>query len=212
MTKTEEKAFIPLYVDLQFKNLFGTTKNKKYTCDLLENLFGLKKGSLKNLKILNSVKLDNETIINKRFELDVLIELPNGSKINMEMQKVLDKSSTIKNIMYVFNVFSTNLKAGQNYNETKPVLQVDFIKDNHLYDSDDAIQKFALLNLNDPNNVLLGNLFSIIMISIDKKKKISYTSDKKKGFEVWRRFMGAETLKEAEKIASGNPMLEEKRY
>ncbi len=46
------------------------------------------------------------------------------------------------------------------------------------------------------------------MISIDKNKKISYTSDKKKGFEIWRRFIGSETLKEAEEIAKGNPMLE----
>ena len=37
------KKFYPIYSDLVFKNLFGTKKNVKFTINMLEKLFSLKK-------------------------------------------------------------------------------------------------------------------------------------------------------------------------
>jgi len=80
------KKFIPPSNDLMFKNLFGTEENIMFTIDMLHKLLKLSYNELEELTIVNSVKLNKETIENKHFEMDVLIRLKNGDLINLEQR------------------------------------------------------------------------------------------------------------------------------
>ena len=95
---TKNKTFLPIYNDLVFKNLFGVSKNIENTTNLLESLFNFEKGTLKGSKIINSVTLDKDTVLNKKFELDIKLEDPFGNIYNLEMQRKLDKNAEIKNV------------------------------------------------------------------------------------------------------------------
>lgn len=50
MSTTKEAVILPLYTDLQAKNLFGTERNITFTENLLECYFNKPKGTLRGYK------------------------------------------------------------------------------------------------------------------------------------------------------------------
>lgn len=209
MQKEKTKEFIPLYRDLMFKNLFGTEENKRFTIDMLEKFFKLEKDSLKTAKIINSVKLDNETIINKRFELDIIVELENNEIINIEMQKVYDKNAEIKNFMYLTKLFSTEMNFGEKYKNVRQGTGLNFVKEMRLHkDNKRVIQRYVMTNEENPKDKLLPDLFSLTIIDIDPNCEIFY-NEINEAFNNWRRFIGCETEEELREISETDPILKE---
>ena len=47
-----------MFNPLVFKHIFGNDKNKRFTASFLEALFDLEAGTLKDLRIINSVTID----------------------------------------------------------------------------------------------------------------------------------------------------------
>lgn len=204
----ENFEFLPIYRDLMFKNLFGTEKNKKFTIDMLEKLFCLEKGSLNGSIIKNSVNLDKETVLNKKFELDIIVETPNKDILNLEMQCIYNKDAKIKNFMYVTGLFYSQLKTSENYKETKKVTGINFIKSINTLEENKNIQTYVMTNVDNPNDKMLPELFNVIVINVDHNCEIFYNKTKN-DFEGWRLFIGADTIEELEKISKTDPVLKE---
>lgn len=208
MPTSVKYKIVPLSFDLMFKYIFGTNDNKKFTSDLLESLLDLEPGAFKDIEILNSVKLDRETILSKRFELDVLVRLPDGNEINLDMQRIYDENAEIKNTLYIFSKFSNFLKSGEKYDKLSKIFQVAFVKDNPLHDTDEIIKRYGIINYNNPNDIILENHFKIIIVDVDKEENIPYTKLNKR-FELWRKLIGAETKEEMLEIAKVDSIFKE---
>ena len=203
---TKNKTFLPIYNDLVFKNLFGVSKNIQNTTNLLESLFNLEKGTLKGSKIINSVTLDKDTVLNKKFELDIKLEDPFGNIYNLEMQRKLDKNAEIKNFIYITGLFFTNLKPGENYKNMNKVVQLEFVKNNYVHKNKDIIKKYCICNVTDIEDKILEDLFYILIIDVDQDRNTEY--NKSNEFESWRRFIGAETKEELTSLVKNSPELE----
>ena len=203
---TKNKTFLPIYNDLVFKNLFGVSKNIENTTNLLESLFNLEKGTLKGSKIINSVTLDKDTVLNKKFELDIKLEDPFGNIYNLEMQRKLDKNAEIKNFIYITGLFFTNLRPGENYKNMNKVVQLEFVKNNYIHKNKDIIKKYCICNVTDIEDKILEDLFYILIIDVDQDRNTEY--NKSNEFESWRRFIGAETKEELTSLVKNSPELE----
>lgn len=144
MIKTRVKVY-PLYSDLMFKYIFGYQENSKFTAHMLESFLNLERGSLKDIKIKNSIKLDRKTVKDKKFETDVLVEIANGELINLEMYTKFDRNSEIKSVMYITSMFSRGLKVADDYNITKGVTQINFVKTKK-NKKEEIIREYYLVN------------------------------------------------------------------
>jgi len=197
-----KNEYLFLENDLMFKNTFGTEENKKLTIDMLEKLFNYEKGTLKDAKIDNSIVLDKETVKEKKFELDIVVETLE-EKINIEMQRVLDKTSEIKNFMYVTRMFSGELKRGEKYRNMKKITQVEFSKERQIHKNNGIISEYCMCNKDNPEDRMLEREFRVIKIDLDAK------SEEENGFELWRKFIGSTDERELEELAAREPILRE---
>ena len=204
-TELKPKVY-PLYGDLMFKYIFGYQKNVAFTEFLLETLFAYNYRILKNVKIKNSVKLDRKTVKDKKFETDVLVELPKGELINLEMYTKYDKNASIKSVMYITSIFSCQLRVAEDYSLTKQVIQINFVKDNN-YKNEKMIKKYTLMEQNSLVDKIIPELFQIIVINVASEEKILYNK-REKDFYLLMKLINAETLEEMEEVVKGNEIME----
>ena len=126
---TKVKLYKPLLNDLVFKYIFGYNKNIKYTEYLLELLFNMSPGSLKGkVDIINSFKLEKTSYNERGLEVDIKVKMDNGNYLNLEAYTTFNMTSKLKSTMYLAHMFSTHLNMGEDINEAKPHLQINFVK------------------------------------------------------------------------------------
>lgn len=194
----DNNEFIPLYTDLMIKKFLGTNEYIYLTTYLLETLLNLPKGSLDGSIITNSVKLDKETIKNKGFESDIVLKTPKGEIFDIEMQTIYNENAEIKNVMYISKIFSEELNIGETYDQVKPVTLINLVKNLKIHKTDEIIKKYVLTNVNYPSDKMLEDYFTIYIIDIDSKSKLSYNNNKE--FDIIRRFIGSDTLEKMKNI------------
>lgn len=205
--KLQKGEYLPLYGDLQYKYIFGTTKNIKYTTRLLELLLKKEKGTFENSKIHNEVKLDRYTVNSKSFELDIVVELPDKTILNVEIQSTLEKNAEIKNTMYITKLFSTNLRRGENYKEVKKITQIEFVKENLRHKDNRMINVYHITNDLDINDKILPELFEIIIVNIEKTNNNDYNKNVDEELEKFLKVINADILEEALEFAGENLLL-----
>jgi len=205
--QTEVKIW-PMSLDLMFKYILGSSKNVRFTSDLLESFYDLKPGTLKDITISNSVKLDRNTILNKKFEVDVEIKLQNGDYINLECYRLFDENASIKSVMYVASSFSLSLRAGEDYDKTKRHTQINFVKNNTIQDSTNLINKFLLINQSNTKDIMIPELLQIFVINLDLKDDMKYNGVNERLVR-WLKLLNVEELEEIEAIGKEDSLMSE---
>lgn len=205
--KEKLKTIYPLYNDLMSKYIFGCEENSLFLATLLESFYNLEEGTLKDLKITNSVKLDLKTIKSKQYELDIKALLPSGNIVNIEFYSCYNELSERKSFMYIADLYSNELKRGEDYNLLKRVSQINFMKHDYIHKSKEAIRKYLIIDEANPKDFITPDLFQIYIINIDKKNKKSY-NNVRNDFYKWLDLINAETIEERESIAKGNKIME----
>lgn len=206
--KEKELKILPLYMDLQAKNLFGTERNVYFTENLLECYLNLPENSLRGCKIENSVVITSELIKGKKIEMDIKVELPNKEIINLEFYSHYDIDSETKSFIYITKVFGSQLNRGSLYSEIKKVKQINFIYEDYLRKINKPILRYAVINLEDPFDYILKNMFEIDIVNLAIKDKLAYNGINK-GLADWIRFIGAKDYEKMKEISAGKPILEE---
>lgn len=199
------KKYIPIYYDLMAKYIFGTEENKLFLAKILELLLDKETNSLKDLRISNSIALNKENIINKDFLTDILVELPNNRVLNVEFYSNYNKSSEIKSVMYISRLFSSNLKKGEPYIKAAPHIQINFIKNNYLHNSLNAVNKYMLVNVDDTRDCMIPDKLIIYNINLDFKAKKPYNLSE---LERWIKFIGSDKKEERIALAKGDELME----
>ncbi|MCM1053274.1 MAG: PD-(D/E)XK nuclease family transposase [Ruminococcus sp.] len=210
MTTKEQTKLVFLSNDLVFKFIFGTDNHIKYVADLLESFYNLESGSLKNLKVLNSVKFNSETIKEKNFEMDVLVELENGDLINLEMYNNYDVNAEKKSLLYISKVLGNkSLKIGEKYDLARKAHQINFVKDDRVHNNKlSPIRKYTIINEENMNDRISPDLFKIYIIDIDDKDKFRYTNISER-LKLWLEILSAESEEELDKLAKKDSLIGE---
>ena len=186
--------------DAIFKYIFGYNRNIKYCEYLLECLLNKEKGYFKDkIRIINSLKLEKNGIINKEFEIDILVEYKDII-INIEPYTIFDDYSLCKSLGYISNSYLNQFKVGEKL-ISKNIIQYNIVKkskyETRMYSYLSLDKKHIRLIKEKEYMVNIVNLNDIERESISEKCKRLL------------RYLNAEDMSEALKVARGDEMLME---
>lgn len=199
----------PLSGDLMFKHIFGYQKRSYFAEHLLQSLFPVDYYKFLGLTISNSIKLDRETIMQKKFETDVQVVLKNGELINLEMYSNFDKNAELKSLMYITSRFSGHLKVQENYNNTKSNTQINFVNGKNVHHNEGLINKYILINENNPKDSIAKNFFQIFIIDVDKLDKVIYNDSMSVELYLWLKLIKAKDTEEIIEIGKKSEIMRE---
>lgn len=193
-----------------FKNLYGRQENSRFTEDMLECLYDLPEGSLKGMKIKNSFKLDKETISNKLYELDILIELKDKKQIILEVQTTYDLNAERKNIMYIAGIVYKSLHSGETMKDAHEIEGLMIIKHMNMKSrmSKKVKESYLLINENDLNNKMSTDIVKLTLVLLEYNCEYLELNVPKR-FIPYMEFLSANTLEEQERAAKKRPILME---
>lgn len=205
MATVKIEKIYPLYNDLMFKHIFGTSKNIRFTKYLLDKLELCDKAMIDDIKIVNSAKLITEQYNDKKFEVDVLIRMPNNDIINLEMYNNPSRSSAIKSEMYACRLFAKQLRSGNDYEKISKVIQYNFIRNGTLK-RDKKITLFGMRDING-KTYTTDDYIQIYDVNIDKKKELE--NDMSKETKTILDFMNASSIEEMKELAKKDEVIKD---
>ncbi len=164
LVKVGEELLSPK-VDFVFKNLFGSDENIHLTSSFLEGILKRPESDFKELKFLDPT-LEREYEDDKKGILDILIELKDGTNINIELQ-VLEKTDFSKRVLfYNGKLITRQAKKGKSYHSISKTIIVLVLNFELICDSMKYIHQFTYYD--KVNNVELTDLSEIITIELPK--------------------------------------------
>lgn len=195
------------YYDLLFKEIFGTQKNIIYLEALLEDLKELSVGALSGkIKILNGAPLNKTNIKDKNITSDVLVKVEKET-INLEMYTYFNEEAFKKSKVYLFRLYSIQLKVGEKYQNQPNVSQYNICLKSNI----PQFQKFQsgfTLKETYTNDILSDDLAGHVY-HLDKKFLNDYTVGRCYRERLIKMFqiIVAKDKKERRKIAKGDDFL-----
>ncbi|MCM1371152.1 MAG: Rpn family recombination-promoting nuclease/putative transposase [Clostridium sp.] len=193
------KKFVPMYVDIVFKKIWGDPDNTNRLSFLLSKVLNIPYEDLKgNVEIIESEKkLKNIKEKRQRNDIVARITFPKKIKVNLEMNNNgINQPLIDRNVSYIVHIFSGGIKNKQDYSDIIPAIQINFNR--FSINPDKIINKFYL---RDDIGYKLTDKLQIYTIDIEKCREICYTESVKKY-----------TKEEQEIIKIGALMTFENRY
>ncbi len=167
--------------DFIFKLVFS--KNKEPLIDLLKSIT---KYEIKDIKILSKdFTLEKYRKDSKFGILDILTELEDGTKINIEMQVTNEHNTIERFLFYQSKIYTESMKAGEDYSKAKNVIVIGildfelFIDEyNYISETNYKIEKV------DKNGVVhevqnLNTKMKMFLIELPKFKKVKHNLNEK---------------------------------
>ncbi|MBP3784621.1 MAG: Rpn family recombination-promoting nuclease/putative transposase [Butyrivibrio sp.] len=174
-------------------------KNKYALKGLLCSLLGLEDDRIVGLRIVNEVT-PGVRITDKEYRLDIVVELDDGTTIDLEMQKDNYDNWQYRSLSYLCREFDS-LDHGEDYSEVKPVYQVGFLDFTLFEDHPEFFGKYQLRNARD--NYLYTDRFNLIVVSLNQIK-LATSDDIACGIDQWARLFKSKTWEDIKMVASNN--------
>jgi predicted transposase/invertase (TIGR01784 family) len=128
------------------------------------------KGSLESVEILENKDLPAEIMGGKSGKLDVLAKLPDGSKVNIEVQIKNQYNIEKRSLYYWSRKYAWNFQSGSDYHELAPVIAVNIV-DFGLFPIDDFHTSYHLWE-DRHKDVMLSDACEIHFLDMVKFRKI----------------------------------------
>ena len=195
MEKKNDNFIMLPTVDICFKNLMENPEVRKgFIAALLrKNPENIKKTTLLPTILQKDYEEDKQGI------LDVLVQLEDGTQIDMEMQVAYYEYWDARVLFYLSKVFAGQLKKGEAYDQLKKCIHVsilDFIQ----FEKDKSCYRTA--NFRDD---LTGEMYSELMeIQVLGLKKLPEQVKGEEDIISWMRFLGGKTREEFKNMADLN--------
>lgn len=177
--------------DFCFKELFENQKIRTY---FVSDVLGI---PLDNIR---SVKLRNTFLRRKRRKLkqgilDVFIELDNRVKINIEIQLVRQADWEKRQVFYLCNMYTNDLKAGEGYSKLNRCVSISILD----FNLDDRPDYHNVYHFRDKT----GNKFTDVLElhTIELRKKLVGDSE----INDWIRFFNVKSEEDLDMIHTKNP-------
>ena len=218
MANTIDEEIIPMYLDKFFKMIFADKNDLKYLKYLISVILNIK---IKNITII-SPELPGNLLTTKSSYLDILVELDDLSKINIEINSNSKSYVFDRNLFFLFKVMGNDLKIGEDYKKLNKYIQINL---NANINQKVSMMKYKLINI-ETKEVLTDKL-EIINIDVEKlsdkcynegiKKQDDFTklmgligSKDKKHYDIFKGETGImeELIGKADKIRYDNNLLQ----
>lgn len=200
---TGTSNFIGIYEDLVFKHVFGTTA---FALDFIKSYLEFM-GIDCDIEILNLNRqffIQGNKIISKDYYVDLLSTLSNGTIINLEMYNNFGKIECNKTMSYATKIYSDQVLKKTGYKNLQKVWSLNIVRGNFKRNNPDLVNSYELNNL-VTSKKLMDNGIEIILIRLDKLKKIKYSKEEKR-FITWLRIINANSYEEIEHYAKGDEL------
>ena len=133
-----------------------------------------------------------------------MVELDDGSKLNMEMQVPYFEFWTNRVLFYECKVYTSQIKRGEPYETLKPCIHVSILDFIHFPEDKRCYRKIAFCD------VETGKQYTNLMeLHILELKKLPKEDKNEEGVIRWMRFLSGKTKKEFEDMAKKDEYIEE---
>lgn len=160
-----------LCYDVIFKTIF--VNNLNILARMISDITNLDYNLLKDNIMLDTNELPVANKNNKFKKCDFIIKIKDNMIINLEINKNTYSGLLIKNLSYVFNIFSNTFKKGEKYNDDLIIFQINI---NAFHENNaKALSRNYLSDIDDYN--VYTDSIAIYNLSIDKCHELFYNYD-----------------------------------
>ncbi|WP_338635769.1 Rpn family recombination-promoting nuclease/putative transposase [Spirobacillus cienkowskii] len=204
MFQTESVDIFDPKVDSIFKKIFG--EKQELFIDLVNSVF-----ANKNEKLVKSVTFSNSSLpkniaSGKEYFLDVLAELDDGSKINIEMQVAPEKHYVKRSLYYWSSLYSNQLATGNHYKGLNRCVCINIINFDLFPENNSYHRMLSVLDVD--NHEIVAPDLEIHYLIIPKMPKHMYNGSMTR-LEKWLLFFQAKNKKVFEELAMQDRLFEQ---
>ena len=207
-TYKKGSKFMPTVIDDIFHIMINNEKRKKYASLIISEVLHLDyEYVLKNIKLLNN-KLDKNKVKEATKTVDCLC-LIDEYIILIEMNRYGNKNRLIRNIEYLFKIFTNIRRKGDGYKYKKVrLINIDNFRFEGIKDS---IIKYRISNTEKEKFHFLTDICEIYHISLPNIREKMYTNSKLTLLERFMLVMNEEESEKLKEVIGGNKIMEEYR-
>ena len=183
-----EDNFYGIYLDSFFKKIFANPTDTRLLKELISIILNKE---IKSVTIM-SPEIVGDKINVKRSYLDLLVELYDKTKINIEINTNPQNYTTNRNLFYLFKVMGRDLTSKEKYTDFHKHIQINL---NLNINQKKSVMKYYLINIETKEK--LTELLEIINIDMEKLNDICYNKGVK-GQDLFTKVMGLIGAKDKE--------------
>ena len=202
-----EGEIIPLKYDFMFAQIFNNPENIEIVEGFISSYFDMPLEKVHNKIEIKSRKLDIENKKEANNEVDLLLELDNKKKINIEISTDVTQGIIDRNVVFLSKVHSKNIEYGmKNYEEIYPSIQINLVS--HKINKKEIIERYYIRN--EEGEILTEN-FRIDYIDMAKAIDVCYNEvNKKEKIIKWCQLIMSNKKDEFEKTLKESNIMSEK--
>ena len=187
-------------VDFCFKELMNNSKVRR---GFIAAVLGKDPAEIRKTTLIPT-ELRRESPDDKLGILDVMVELEDGTKLNMEMQVPNFDFWPNRVLFYVCKIYTGQIKKGESYEVLKPCIHVSILDFIHFPQDERCCRKIAFCDVDT------GEQYTDLMeLHILELKKLPEEDQNEEGIIRWMRFLSGKTKKEFENMAKKDEYIEE---
>ena len=187
-------------IDFCFKELMC---NSKVRLGFIAAVLGVDPASIRSTALVPT-ELPRESPDDKLGILDVMVELDDGSKLNMEMQVPYFEYWTNRVLFYECKIYISQIKKGESYESLRRCVHVSILDFIHFPNDNRCYRKIALCDVDT------GEQYTdLLELHILELKKLPAEDQNEEGVIRWMRFLSGKTRKEFEDMAKKDEYIEE---
>ena len=187
-------------VDFCFKELM---KNPKVRKGFVAAILGKEPETVRRTTVIET-ELRKESEDDKLGILDVLVELEDGVKMNMEMQGPYFEYWANRVLFYVSKIYTGQIQKGDDYDKLQKCIHVSILDFIHFPQDNRCYRKITLCD------VETGEQYTDLMeLHVLELKKLPPEDQNEDGVIRWMRFLGGKSRKEFEDMAEKDEYIKE---
>ena len=152
--------FVSLRYDFSFKHLFRNEEVRKY---FLSDVLGIPVEKIRSVRLVNTF-LWKQYRRQKQGILDVLMELDDGSRVNVELQIKALSYWDKRSVFYLSKLFTENLLVGQDYRKLKRCVCISILG----FNLDDSPSYHRVYRMRNETGEEFTDLLEIQVIELNK--------------------------------------------
>ena len=187
-------------VDFCFKELM---KNPKVRKGFVAAILGKEPETVRRTTVIET-ELRKESEDDKLGILDVLVELEDGVKMNMEMQVPYFEYWANRVLFYVSKIYTGQIQKGDDYDKLQKCIHVSILDFIHFPQDQRCYRKITFCD------VETGEQYTDLMeLHVLELKKLPPEDQNEEGVIRWMRFLGGKSRKEFEDMAEKDEYIRE---
>ena len=187
-------------VDFCFKELM---KNPKVRKGFVAAILGKEPETVRRTTVIET-ELRKESEDDKLGILDVLVELEDGGRMNMEMQVPYFEYWANRVLFYVSKIYIGQIKKGDDYEKLQKCIHVSILDFIHFPQDQRCYRKITFCD------VETGEQYTDLMeLHVLELKKLPPEDQNEEGVIRWMRFLGGKSRKEFEDMAEKDEYIRE---